>query len=113
MKKTVVLSRWIFTEAQTGKSQLDTHYFFLNEIFQASVEDDNYIRIEDDIVKSASFNGDISGNTAVIVDAENIFSKRALEKTNLKLMTEAKETNEVCWRQVLVEVTKSSNVIVS
>ena len=29
-KKLPVISRWIFTEAQTGKSKLDAHFSFLN-----------------------------------------------------------------------------------
>ena len=50
----VVLSRWIFTEAQTVKTRLDTHYLFLNKTFQAYVEYDNDILIEDDIVKAVN-----------------------------------------------------------
>ena len=48
--------------------------------FQAYVEDDNDIFIEDDIVKAVSFNGGIYGNTAVPVDAENISGKKASKK---------------------------------
>ena len=29
----IVFRRWIFTEAQTGKTRLDTHYSFLNKNF--------------------------------------------------------------------------------
>ena len=75
-----MLSRWIFTEAHTGKTRLDTHYSFINKTFQAYVEYDNEILIEDDIVKATSFNGGIFGTTTVLVDAENIFGKRALKK---------------------------------
>ena len=32
--KNYVLSRWIFTEAQTGKIRLDTHYSFINKHFK-------------------------------------------------------------------------------
>ena len=49
---------------------------------QAYVEDDNKILIDYYIVKDISFNGDIYGTTAVLVDAENIFGKRALTKKN-------------------------------
>ena len=34
------------------------------------MEDDNYILIEDNILKAISFNGGISGTTTFIVDAE-------------------------------------------
>ena len=48
------------------------------------MEDDNNILIKDDIMKAISFNGGISGTTAVIVDAENIFEKRSLKKKKIQ-----------------------------
>ena len=90
MTKKIVLSRWIFTEAQTGKTRLDTHYSFLNKHFQAYVEDDNDILIEDDIVRAISFNGSFYGTTAVILDTENIFGKRSLKKKKSKIRTGAR-----------------------
>ena len=48
------------------------------------MEDDNEIIIEDDIVKAISFNGGISGTTDVLVDAENLFGKRARKKEKFK-----------------------------
>ena len=68
--------------------------------------------IEDNIVKSISSNGDIYGNTTVLVDKKNIFSKRALKRKKLKIRTGAQETHELLWRKYLVEVTNSSNVSV-
>ena len=76
------------------------------------MEDDNYILIEDDIVKAIGFNGGTYGSRYVLVDAENIFGKRALKKINFKIKTGARETHKVCWRKDSVEVTKSSNVSV-
>ena len=38
-----VTSRWIFTEAQTGKGKLDTYFSFLNTKLKSFVEDDNNI----------------------------------------------------------------------
>ena len=54
------------------------------------MEDDNYELIEDDIVKAISFNGGISGTTAVLVDTAALFGKRALNKTNFKIKTGAR-----------------------
>ena len=59
--------------------------FFVN--FQAYVEDDNDILIEDDIVKAISFNGGVSGITAVLFDEANLFGKRYLNKINFKIRT--------------------------
>ena len=94
-EKNAVLNRWIFTEAQTGKTRLDTHYSFLNEKFKAYVEDDNGILIEDDIVKSIRSSGGISSTTDVLFDAAALFGKEGLKK-NFKTGTGARETHEVC-----------------
>ena len=84
-------SRWIVTEAQTGKHDLDTQYSYINKNFQAYLEDDNDILIEYDIVMAISFNGIISGTTAVLVDAKNIFRRRALKKHKFKIRTGARK----------------------
>ena len=45
--------------------------------FQAYVEDDNDLPIENNIVKDTSFNGGIYGTSDVFVDAGTIFGERA------------------------------------
>ena len=74
------------------------------------MEDYNDILVINDIVKAVSSNGGISGTTAVIVDAEALFGKRSLKKINLKINTRAQYTQEVCWLEDFLQVTKSSNV---
>ena len=63
-------------------------------------------------MEAISFNGGISVTTSVLVDAENLFEKRALKKRKFKTRTGAQETHELFWRKDMVEVTKSSNVSV-
>ena len=79
---------------------MDTNYFFLDKKIQAYVEDEHEILIVDDIMRAISFNGGIYGTTAVLVDAENIFGKRALNKNKPKIITRARETHKLCWRKV-------------
>ena len=57
------------------------------------MEDDNAILIGADIVKAISFNVGISGTTAVLVDAKNIFGRRALKKNRFKIRTGVQETH--------------------
>ena len=52
--------------------------------FQAYVEDDNDIIIEDDIVKAMSFYGRIYGTTAVLIDVVDLFGKGSLRGGNSK-----------------------------
>ena len=51
-ENSVVLSRWIFTEAQTVKTKLDTHYSCLNKKIQSYVDNDNDILIENYIMEA-------------------------------------------------------------
>ena len=74
------------------------------------MEDDNSILIGDDILKAISFNGGISGTTSVIVDAENIFDTRSLNKHRFKTRTGAQETHELFWEKDLAEVTSNVSV---
>ena len=60
------------------------------------MEDDNDILIEDDIVKTISFNGFIYGATSFLVGAENLFGKRALKIINFEIRTISWETHELC-----------------
>ena len=54
------------------------------------VKDYNDILIEYYIVRALIFNGGVSGTTAVLFDAGNLFSKSALKKTNFKIRTGAR-----------------------
>ena len=76
------------------------------------MDDDNDILIGDDIVRSITFDAVISGTTDVLVNVENLFGKRALNKINFKIRTGSMETHELCWRKDIVKVIKSSNVSV-
>ena len=48
-------------------------------------------------MKAISFNGGISGTTAVIVDTSALFGKTSSKKFNFKINTGTWETHEVCW----------------
>ena len=57
------------------------------------MEDENDILIEDYNVKDMLFNGGISGTTAVLVGAVNIFGKRALNKKPKSELDHVKHIN--------------------
>jgi len=60
--------RWIYTEAQTGKSRLDTHFSFLNLKFKAYVLDGNAMTTEDGIMKALKFQNGIAGTTVKLIN---------------------------------------------
>ena len=70
-----VISEWIYTEAQTGRGRLDTHFSYINLILKSFVEDGNEILLEENILQAITFNGGISGTTVVVIDCSRLSSK--------------------------------------
>ena len=68
----LIISRWIYTEAQMGHGRLDTHFSYLNVKFSSCVEDGNDMTLEKDIYKDISFGGGIKCTTAVLLDVSNL-----------------------------------------
>ena len=73
------------------------------------MENENYILIEDDIVKATGFNAFISGTNDILVDAADLFGKRDLKKINPKTNYGSQETHAV-QRGDFMQVKKSSDV---
>ena len=70
-----IIRRWIYTEAETGRGRLNTHFSYMNVWFKSFVEDGNNIVNEDDIVQALAFHGDIAGSTAILFNAMEIPNK--------------------------------------
>ena len=51
-----LISKWIFTEAQTGRGRLDTHFSFVNLHMHSYVGFSTNITTENDIFKATQFN---------------------------------------------------------
>ena len=66
------IAKWIYTEAQTGRGRLDTHFSYINIMLKSYVEDGHNIDLEEDIVKALSYRGGIAGTTVVLVDASDL-----------------------------------------
>lgn len=79
-KKLPVISRWIFTEAQTGKSKLDAQFSFLSIKFKSFVEDKNDIIVEYNIVQGISSLGGVKGTTAYLIDASTIGTQKLINQ---------------------------------
>ena len=75
------ISKWVFTEAQTGRGRLDTHFSYINLILKAFVEDGNDIVLEDHIFDALCFRGGISGTNVVLFNCSNL-PEKALEKNS-------------------------------
>lgn len=61
--------KWIYTEAQTGRGRLDTHFSYVNVILRSYVEDRFDTAIEDDIAKAIAHRNGIAGTAAVLINA--------------------------------------------
>jgi hypothetical protein len=84
------------TEAQTGKAHLDTHFLFVNTLFQSYVQDGNDILTKDDIFKALCFQGGVAGVTAILIDRQHLHSsdKVLCDKKYFKTKTGGREKHE-------------------
>jgi hypothetical protein len=63
-----VVERWMFNEAQTGKSRLDTHFSYLNIHFKSYIASKNDLTCEDHIFDALQYRDGIAGTTAVLCE---------------------------------------------
>jgi len=62
--------KWIFTEAQCGKSFLDAHFAFVNTQLQRALKNNvNYLSV-DGLIEALSYDGGIRGTTVARVDMD-------------------------------------------
>lgn len=104
-----VIEKWIYTEAQTGRGRLDTHFSYLNLIIKSYVEDGNDVVLEEDIVKAMSFRGGVAGMSAILLNLENL-PKAAISKKFKSNSIGARATHEIRWQSELVEIYESSSI---
>jgi len=92
-----LVSRWIYTEAQTGKGRLDTHFSFLNTQFLSFGTD---MTTETDIFKALCFQGGLVGTTAILLDAQNLGTGKVLQNSKeFKAKTGVRATHEIQWNR--------------
>lgn len=91
-----IIRRWLFTEAQTGKSRLDTHFSYLNVTMSAFVEDGNDIMTEDGLFEALTYRGGVAGTAVVLVNAGKLPKTCIVGKyTNTALGCRA--THDIHW----------------
>lgn len=115
--------RWIYTEAQTGKGKLDTHFSYVNTLFESYVEDGNDILTEKDIYLSLKFQGGIKGSTSILIDGSLLSANnKVLQGKSFKTKKiGVRETHDIKWKKriklaepsiVFVEVYTLSDITV-
>ena len=92
----LVISRQKFTEAQTGKNKLDTHFSYLNIKLKSYVEDEHAITIEEDVVKGISSSDDVQGTTVILVDTSMICTQKYINKYLLALRLKLDQLMTIC-----------------
>lgn len=107
------ISRWLFTEAQTGKGRLDTHFSFVNTVIKSWVEEDNKLDLEEDIYKALSYNQGLAGTTVVLLSG-HLFPKACISKKFKTRRIGCRSTHEIRWhsneRENGVHVIESSGI---
>ena len=104
-----IISKWIFTEAQTGRGRLDTHFSYINLVLKAFVEDGNDVVLEDHILEALSFRGGIAGTAVLLYNCSNLPSK-TLEKKYKSAKVSSRATHEIIWYEDKVCIYESSEI---
>ena len=105
------ISKWIFTEAQTGRGRLDTHFSYVNVWFKSFVEDGNDVILEEDIVSALMYRGGLAGTTAVLYNVGEIPSK-CLERKFKSSLIGSRATHEIQWDTQYARIYESSNITI-
>jgi hypothetical protein len=63
-----VIETWINTEAQTGKTLVDTHFSFVKIVYNQYVADGNNITTPHEAYSALTYDGGIAGTTVCLVD---------------------------------------------
>ena len=93
-KGSAQIVRWIYTEAQTGKTFLDTHFSYINKKMIAFVQDGNDMVSPEGIYEALIHNGGIAGSTAVLADLENLPAGEILQK-KVPVYTGCRATHDI------------------
>ena len=105
----IKVRNWLYTEACTGKGRIDTHFSYLNLKLKAYVIDGNDIRTEDDIFTAMTFEGGLSGTSAILFDGSTLKGP-VLNKEFKMTKTGVRETHEMLWSNDRPEVFTISNI---
>ena len=105
----ITIVKWIYTEAQTGRGRLDTHFSYINIMLKSYIEDGFNIDLEEDIVKALSHRGGIAGTTVVLVDGSDLTGP-TLNKCFHCNGIGSCETHEIVWKEEQVEIVASSGI---
>ena len=69
LKRLPIVKRWTYSEAQTGKSQLDVHFSYLNILFRNYVLDNNDLVGPMDLFKACMHNGGVTNSGCIFIQA--------------------------------------------
>lgn len=68
----LVVAIWSFTEDQTGRERLDTHFSIINLILKSYVEVGNDVVLEEYTLAAISFCGGAAVTTGMLLDCDNV-----------------------------------------
>lgn len=106
--KTIRITRWIFTEAQTGRGRLDTHFAFLNVKIKGYVEDGNDVLVPDHIIDALTSADGISGTTVLLVDASELAGP--INSKTFKARSGVRNTHDIFYNEHSVNIVAYSGI---
>lgn len=109
------ISKWLFTEAQTGRGRLDTHFSYINVFLKGYVENDKIVTREEHIFQALSYNEGIAGTTVTLLDCKGFPKGSCITKKFKSTKIGTRSTHEINWsdgngEQNAVQIVESSRV---
>lgn len=89
------ITDWIFTEAQTGRGRLDTHFSF--------------VKLEEDIFNALSFKGGIAGATVILFDCSEL-PKQFISKPFKSRVVKSRSTHHIIFKENNFHIIESSGL---
>ena len=101
LEKLPIISRWIFSEAQTGKTRLDSHFSYVNLQLSKYVNSNNKIDEPLDIYKAFQFATGITNTACVLVDIKN---SNAKEITKIKTKLGVRSIHDIIFNLDFLQI---------
>lgn len=103
--KNIRVDCWIFTEACTGKDDLDAHFSFINTLFGSYIlDEDHKIMTEDDMFEALQYEGGLAGSYAIKLDSaslalgkKHVYDSDKEKKAFKATKTGVRATHEIEW----------------
>ena len=99
----------LFTEAQTGRGRLNTHFLFINLILRSYTEAGNDIDSEEHFINALKFRGVTADTTDILPDC-SMLPKAALKRKFQSKFVKTRDIHDIFWNTSDAIIQASSGI---